>query len=521
MPHTRRIPGRRCNGRASSLVLAALLASLITTLASVGVAARASAAAPGRARVGAASGGCGGKSTGLAKPVLCATAPGAPTGVTASGAPSKTPGDAEMHVWWTAPADNGTAITGFTVTPDPPCPGCGGVTTITAHNTTVTGLTPGTSYTFGVTATNADGTGPPGVSNPVRVYTVPSAPPVLGVKVGLTGEVQITLGTPVASGGLPVTSYYVTSSPACAPCKDVWTSLTALTVKGLTFGTEYSFAATARNAAGIGPVSAYSTPALILVQDGYWLAARDGAVFGLGSGAPFGSTKTTASDPVVGVSASPDGRGYFVTTANGTVSGFGDVRSYGGLPQLHINRTDVVAIVATEDGLGYWLVGADGEVYTFGDAPFHGGLLGLPKPVHVSNIVGMVACAGDMGYFLVGSDGGVFAFGATHYYGSLPGLGVKVNDIRAILPSGTGKGYILVGADGGAFVFGTGVRYFGSLPGRHIRVSDIVGIALTPDSAGYYMAGSGGAVFGFGDAKVYPDPKALGANLPVAAIAGV
>jgi hypothetical protein len=115
----------------------------------------------------------------------------------------------------------------------------------------------------------------------------------------------------------------------------------------------------------------------------------------------------------------------------------------------------------------------------------------------------------------------VFAFGATHFYGSLPGIGVKVDDIRGILPSAADTGYVLVGADGGASVFGTGVRFYGSLPGRGIKVDDIVGLALTADDAGYWMAGADGTVYDFGDAKPFPAPPGLEDALPVAAIAGV
>jgi hypothetical protein len=97
---------------------------------------------------------------------------------------------------------------------------------------------------------------------------------------------------------------------------------------------------------------------------------------------------------------------------------------------------------------------------------------------------------------------------------------VHARDIRAILPSSSGRGYVLVGADGGAFIFGKGVTFKGSLPGEGIKVSDIVGIALTPDNGGYYMAASTGSVFGFGDAKPWPVPLGLSANLPVVAIAG-
>ena len=121
---------------------------------------------------------------------------------------------------------------------------------------------------------------------------------------------------------------------------------------------------------------------------------------------------------------------------------------------------------------------------------------------------------------IVGSDGGVFSFGSASFDGSLPGLGVHVDDIRAIMPSVTGGGYVLVGTDGGAFVFGTGAQFEGSLPGKGISVDDVVGIALTGDGDGYYMAGANGSVYTFGDALPLPAPTGLASNLPIVAIAG-
>lgn len=80
-----------------------------------------------------------------------ATAPGAPLNVVA------VPGDEQATVSFTAPVDNGSPITRYTVIADP-----GGVTTTSlGHTATVRGLTNTVPYRFTVTATNAIGTGPP------------------------------------------------------------------------------------------------------------------------------------------------------------------------------------------------------------------------------------------------------------------------------------------------------------------------------------------------------------------------
>jgi trimeric autotransporter adhesin len=85
---------------------------------------------------------------------MAAGAPAAPTAVTA------TAGAAQATVHWTAPADNGSGITGCVVTPYK-----AGVAqparTFTGSATTqvVTGLTSGASYTFKVAATNTRGVG--------------------------------------------------------------------------------------------------------------------------------------------------------------------------------------------------------------------------------------------------------------------------------------------------------------------------------------------------------------------------
>lgn len=88
--------------------------------------------------------------------------PAAPTAVV-----GETAQDGTASVSFTAPADNGSAITSYTVTSTP-----GGFTGTGASSPIiVSGLTGGVSYTFTVTATNAIGTGPVSAASSAMIPT--------------------------------------------------------------------------------------------------------------------------------------------------------------------------------------------------------------------------------------------------------------------------------------------------------------------------------------------------------------
>ncbi len=113
-------------------------------------------------------------STGANTPWLAATiifkasAPAAPSAPNAPGAVVATPGSGQATVSWTAPYDGGSAITKYTVTPyigsnaQTPTVVTGSPPATTA---TIDGLVNNTTYTFTVTATNANGTSPPSVAS--------------------------------------------------------------------------------------------------------------------------------------------------------------------------------------------------------------------------------------------------------------------------------------------------------------------------------------------------------------------
>ena len=106
-----------------------------------------------------------------ATPVAPVTAPGAPTGLTA------TVGNGSATLGWTAPAsDGGSAITEYIVTVTPAPPG-GALISVPGTTATVTGLTNGQSYTFTVAAKNVAGTGSLSVAaSAFMPRTVPGAP---------------------------------------------------------------------------------------------------------------------------------------------------------------------------------------------------------------------------------------------------------------------------------------------------------------------------------------------------------
>jgi hypothetical protein len=150
--------------------------------------------------------------------------------------------------------------------------------------------------------------------------------------------------------------------------------------------------------------------------------------------------------PVVGMSPTADGEGYWLVAADGGIFAFGNARYYGSTGAMTLNKP-IVGMAVTPDGAGYWLVASDGGIFTFGDAQFYGstGNLDLDDP-----IVAMLATPDGHGYWMVASDGGVFAFGDAQFYGSTGGR-ILPAPIAGMIP--VGNGYTLVGQAGGLYPF--------------------------------------------------------------------
>jgi hypothetical protein len=198
-----------------------------------------------------------------------ATAPGAPTAVTARARHTA------AVVSWQRPADDGRLpIERYTVTASP-----GGATaTVNAPGTEVEvpGLTDGIPYTFRVTATNARGTGPASAPGAAVVPSpgVPDQPADVVAAANGAGTVGVAWDAPAYDGGAAVTGYTLTVQPG-GRTLNLPATTTETDVTGLTAGTEYTFAVTAANALGRSPAATTApvTPDLVLQANTRLLSA--------------------------------------------------------------------------------------------------------------------------------------------------------------------------------------------------------------------------------------------------------
>jgi len=187
-----------------------------------------------------------GPSSLVSNSVTPATIPDAPTDVSA------TSSNAQAIITFTPPVSNGgSAITNYLVTSSP-----GGITANGgASPITVTGLTNGISYTFSIVAINDVGTSSPSIaSNFVTPMTVPGAPTTVTAVAGNT-QATVSFVSPSSSGGSPITSYTVTSSPGGITSSS---STSPIIINGLTNGQTYTFTVKATNVVGDGPASSPS-----------------------------------------------------------------------------------------------------------------------------------------------------------------------------------------------------------------------------------------------------------------------
>ena len=88
---------------------------------------------------------------------------------------------------------------------------------------------------------------------------------------------------------------------------------------------------------------------------------------------------------------------------------FGDAVFYGSVGGQHLNQP-VVGLTPTPDGMGYWLVASDGGVFTSGDAAFYGSLGGTGQS---SPSIGLVSTSLGSSYRVINADGTATGFGGS------------------------------------------------------------------------------------------------------------
>ena len=165
-----------------------------------------------------------------------------------------TAGDRSAALTWTAPANGGSAITGYTVTETKSGLGVVPCAAGTATTCTVANLTNGASYQFTVHASNAQGDGPesdPSAAVTPAPPTVPGKPTAVAGVAGI-GSVSVSWAAAPANGS-QVHGYDVTSSPESKTCTTT-VELTC-TIATLTNGQPYTFTVAATNGIGVGPTS--------------------------------------------------------------------------------------------------------------------------------------------------------------------------------------------------------------------------------------------------------------------------
>ncbi len=192
--------------------------------------------------------------------------PNAPTNVVA------TAGNRNARVTWTAPTGNGAAITSYDLVVKSGATVIStttGIAPTTAR--TVTGLTPGTKYTFSVRAVNQFGAGQFGVSNEITAASTPAAPTALQA-VRSNGSASLSW-TPGADNSSAIIGYnlQIRNGATVVETRSITGNVSNVVISGLNNGTAYNFRLQAINGIGTSPLSAASntvTPATLpgLVQ---------------------------------------------------------------------------------------------------------------------------------------------------------------------------------------------------------------------------------------------------------------
>lgn len=216
---------------------------------------------------------------------------------------------------------------------------------------------------------------------------------------------------------------------------------------------------------------------------GYAIATAAGAV-GTFGGAGFDGDLATAAprSPAVAMTATADGRGYWLAERDGAVLAFGDARH--GASSLPGSRT--VAIARGGTGGGFYTVTAAGAVRAI-DAP---AVAAASVPASAGPVVGIAVSGG--GVWLATSSGLVAASGPVASVTTPRSVG----NVAAIAASGDGGGYWLLTTSGRLVAAGDAHP----LPAAPRATSPAVAFAPAPGGRGGLVLRADGSVAAVGRA---------------------
>jgi hypothetical protein len=241
--------------------------------------------------------------------------------------------------------DGGVKITSYLVTSSP-----GAIaatyTPVQIKAAKITGLTPGSSYSFSVVAINIKGPSPSSIASaPSLAPTLPSAPSITQVVATSTNSAQLTFTAPLDNGGSPITSFIATSNPGSLQTAVYQSAGGTINITNLSHSTTYTFSLKAINAAGsslpsvISPSITTATPppppeplavAPALAAPAFTLssAAETRTVNTVATG--FTTTSTGGAIASFAINATPPGMSFNTTTGalTGTPNTFAAATNY-------------------------------------------------------------------------------------------------------------------------------------------------------------------------------------------------
>lgn len=217
--------------------------------------------------------------------------------------------DSSIVVNWTAPANNGSAITGYTVTATG---GPSSQTTGDVATTTFSSLSADTEYTFTVAAINGAGQSTPSavltVSTIATPASAPDKPDAPTTSSPTSASITVSWNAPAANGST-IGDYVVTASNGAGD--QSVNGATSLVFTGLNSNTAYTFTVLAESDQGDSPTSDASASASTLAPPA---SAPDAP------NAPTVSSPTQTSIAVSWSAPAANGsniNGYVVTASNG------------------------------------------------------------------------------------------------------------------------------------------------------------------------------------------------------------